>query len=63
MTSPMTPVQELSEHNFAILTQMKTMTRQLQLLATDLEHIPKLGIWNTIQHLSAGIHRMLETET
>jgi hypothetical protein len=62
MTSPMTSAQGLSKHNRAILTQMKTMTRQMQTLTAELECMPKLGIWNAIQSLSAGVREMLEAD-
>jgi hypothetical protein len=52
----------LSKHNRAILTQMKTMTRQMQTLTAELERMPKLGIWNAIQSLSAGVQEMLEAD-
>jgi len=62
VTSPMKSAQGLSNRNQVILTQMKTMTRQMQMMAAELEHLPKLGIWHTIQNLSAGIQEMLESD-
>lgn len=62
VTSPVKSAQRLSKHNQAILTQMQMMTRKIQTLATELEHLPKLGIWNTIQNLSAEVQQTLELD-
>jgi hypothetical protein len=62
VTSPMKPAQGLSNHNRVILTQMKTMACQMQTMASELDHLPKLGIWTTIQSLSGGVQEMLESD-
>lgn len=42
--------------------QMKMMARQMQRMATELDNVPKLGIWTTIQSLSGGVQELLESD-
>ncbi len=62
MTSPMTPAQGLSKHNRTILMRMKDLAHEMQTLTAELEHLPKLAVWNTTQVLSAGVREMLESD-
>jgi len=58
----MKPARGLSNHNRVILMQMKMMARQMQRMATELDNVPKLGIWTTIQSLSGGVQELLESD-
>jgi hypothetical protein len=62
VTSPVKSAPKLSNHNQAILTQMKLRTRQIETLTAELERMPKLRIWNMIQGLSAAVQEMLESD-
>lgn len=62
VTSPMQSAQTLSSHNRAILTQMQTMVRQIQMMTTELEYLPKLRMWNTVQNLLAEVRGMLVSD-
>jgi len=62
VTSPAKPAPRLSNHNQAILTQMKTLTWQMKTLTAELERTPKLRIWNMIQGLSSAVQEMLKSD-
>ena len=62
VTSPVKSAPRLSNHNQAILTQMKALTRQIQSLTAELERMPKLRVWNMTQSLSAAVQEMLESD-
>jgi hypothetical protein len=61
MTPATDSVHVTSNRNHLILAQMKALACEMKTLATELEQLPKIGVWNTIQTLSAGIQEMLES--